>query len=95
MFLVHICSSRYAKPFKANNKHCKIFPFENTKSAFAFAEWFLIHGPPVCVRVEKMDDELDEDLLLLARDNSDVILLSLENDGKPEEDDINDCEFVC
>ena len=96
MFLVHICATRYAKPFKANNKYCKIFPFENTKSALAFAEWYLIHEPPCCVRLEKMEDEgLEEHLLLTARDNSDKILLSLEDDGKPDEDDIFDCEFVC
>ena len=95
MFLVHICATRYAKPFKADNKYCKVFPFDDMKSALAFAEWFLTHEPPCCIRLEKMEDEgLEEELLVHARDNSDIILHALEDDGKPDEEDINDCDSI-
>ena len=94
MYLVHICASRYARPFKNNSKTCKVFPFDDTKSAFAFAEWWL-KDSSICVRIENLEDQgLEEELLLLAKDNSDVILLSLQDGGSLDDDDINDCEFV-
>jgi hypothetical protein len=92
MYLVHICATRYARPFKSNNKHCKIFPFDDTKSAFAFADWWL-KGSPVCVRIENYQ-ALDEELAVQAKDNSDVILMALQDEGALEDDDINDCSFV-